>query len=69
MLVLSRKRGGVVRVGDHISIHVISINGNKIQLGIDAPEGVKILRAELCDSVDDAQSKGHPRHDETMEAE
>ena len=47
MLVLSRKPNQSIRIGDNISLHVIRIKGNVIQLGIEAPQDVRIVRSEL----------------------
>ena len=47
MLVLSRKPGEKIHIGSGITVTVVEIQGNKIRLGIDAPEEVPIFRAEL----------------------
>lgn len=47
MLVLSRKVGERVLIDDAVEIEVLSIQGNRIRLGIVAPDEVKILRGEL----------------------
>ena len=47
MLVLSRKPGEKIHIGSGITVTVIEVQGNKIRLGIDAPEEVPIFRAEL----------------------
>jgi carbon storage regulator len=47
MLVLSRKPGETIVVGDDIIVTVVSINGNRIKLGIEAPPEVSIKRREL----------------------
>jgi carbon storage regulator len=49
MLVLSRKPGEQVYIGNHITITVVEIKGNRVRLGIDAPSDVSVLRAELND--------------------
>jgi carbon storage regulator len=49
MLVLTRKAGEKIRIGDEIVLTVIEIKGNRIKLGIDAPSEVSIVRGELCD--------------------
>lgn len=46
MLVLSRKPGEKVYVGA-ITLQVLAIQGQRVRLGIDAPEEVAIFRAEL----------------------
>ncbi len=47
MLVLSRKLNQSIHIGDGISIRVVRIKGNSIQLGIDAPQDVHVVRSEL----------------------
>lgn len=47
MLVLSRKLNQSIHIGDGISIRVVRIKGNSIQLGIDAPKEVHVVRSEL----------------------
>ncbi len=49
MLVLSRKPGEKILIGSDITITVIECRGNKIRIGIEAPQDVSILRAELND--------------------
>lgn len=50
MLVLSRHPNEIICIGTDIFIHVNEIRGDKVRLGIVAPENVKILRKELCGS-------------------
>lgn len=47
MLCLGRKAGEKILIGNDIVLTVISINGSKIRLGIEAPPGVVIMRSEL----------------------
>jgi len=47
MLVLTRKSGEQIHIGQDITITVVDVGGNRIRLGIDAPEAVSIFRAEL----------------------
>ena len=49
MLVLSRKPGEQIYVGNNITITVVEIKGNRVRIGIDAPGDVSVLRAELHD--------------------
>jgi carbon storage regulator len=47
MLVLTRKVGEEILIGDQIKIKVIEISGNKVRLGIDAPATLRIYREEI----------------------
>ncbi len=47
MLVLTRKPGEKLVIGNNIVVTVVQISGNKIRLSIDAPDDVRILRGEL----------------------
>ena len=47
MLILSRKKGESIKIGDDIEIFVSEIKGDKGRLGISAPGDMKICRTEL----------------------
>jgi carbon storage regulator len=49
MLVLSRKVGERIQLGDHITVTLVKINGNTVRLGIDAPANMSVARQELID--------------------
>ena len=53
MLVLTRKSDEAIKLGDSITITVVEIKGNKVRLGIDAPDGIRIYRKELFDKIKD----------------
>jgi carbon storage regulator len=55
MLVLSRKVGERVLVGDKVVITVVRIGPNAVRLGIEAPKEMNIVREELCVKGDDSQ--------------
>lgn len=48
MLVVSRKSGESIQVGDGINITVVEIKGSKIRLGVTAGKETTILRGEIC---------------------
>jgi carbon storage regulator len=47
MLVLSRKPGEKVIIGNSIAVTVVEIKGNRVRIGFDAPNEVRIFRVEL----------------------
>jgi carbon storage regulator len=47
MLVLTRKPGEKIHVGPDITVTVLEVVGNKIRIGIEAPEDIRVLRSEL----------------------
>jgi carbon storage regulator len=48
MLVLTRKVGEQVVVGEDIRVTVVAVNGQGVRIGIEAPDDVVIRRQELC---------------------
>ena len=51
MLVLSRRTGQGLRIGDAIRVSVVMVDGQYVRLGIEAPPDYKILREELWTSI------------------
>ncbi len=51
MLVLTRKMGDGIVIGDDITIKIIEIKGGAIRIGIDAPKECKIYRQEVFDRI------------------
>jgi len=47
MLVLSRKQSQRIKVGDSIVVTVVRLSGDKVRLGIEAPDDMLVLREEL----------------------
>ena len=47
MLVLSRKAGETINIGEGVKVSVIRLEGGRVRLGVEAPENVRILRGEL----------------------
>ena len=47
MLILTRRIGETINIGNDIKITVTAISGNQVRIGISAPKEVKVLRQEL----------------------
>ena len=51
MLVLSRQRDEAIIIGDDIKITVVDIRGDKVRLGVEAPEEISVHRKEIYDAI------------------
>jgi carbon storage regulator len=61
MLVLSRKAGQSIRIGDDITVHIVK-TGDKVRIGIEAPRSINVVRTELVDgAVDCVLAAGESR--------
>lgn len=52
MLVLSRKSGESITIGDEVTVTVLSISGGQIRIGIEAPKDIEVHRQEIKDKID-----------------
>ncbi len=52
MLILGRKEGEIILIGDDIMIKVIDICKASVRIGIDAPQSVAVYRKELYDALE-----------------
>jgi carbon storage regulator len=57
MLVLTRKPGQSIMIGDGVEVQVLSVAGEKVRLGITAPRDVSIFRNEVYDRIE-GESRG-----------
>lgn len=51
MLVLSRQKDQTIMIGDHIEITVVDIRGDKVRLGISAPNQIPVHRKEVYEAI------------------
>ena len=58
MLVLSRKAGERIWIGDDISVTVVRITGGGVRIGIEAPHEMPVVREELKEKMEQAEAKG-----------
>lgn len=65
MLILSRKRGEVIRIGNDIEITVMRISGENVRIGIDAPKEMNIVRTELSRATTGSESDPRNSHEAT----
>ena len=53
MLILTRKLGENIRIGDKIRITVLDVKGGQVKLGIDAPSHIAVHREEIYEKIRD----------------
>ena len=69
MLILRRRAGETLLIGDNVKVTVMDVYEGGVRLAIDAPKSVQILRSELLQAVDanrDAAAKEAERPDELL---
>jgi len=57
MLILTRKPGEKIMIGDDIVVSVISVKGPQVRLGVDAPSDVEVHREEIYNRIQDEKEK------------
>jgi carbon storage regulator len=55
LLVVSRKLGERILIGDKIAITVVKINGSGVRIGVEAPPELAIMREELAEELNRAE--------------
>ncbi len=71
MLVLTRKLGETIVIGDNIIIKVVDIHGKQIRLGIEAPSEITIFRGEIYERIqqENKGSKAEPKDPQRRSSE
>jgi carbon storage regulator len=60
MLILTRRIGESIMVGDEVSFTVLGVRGNQVRLGINAPQHVSVHREEIYHRIQEEKQQNQP---------
>jgi carbon storage regulator len=68
MLILTRRVGETVMIGNDVTVTVLGVKGNQVRVGINAPKSVAVHREEIYDRIKREQEEGSGDNDGEPEA-
>ena len=62
MLILTRRVGETLMVGDEVTVTVLGVKGNQVRIGVNAPREVAVHREEIYERIKAEESQGQPEN-------
>ena len=59
MLILTRRVGESLMIGDDVTITVLGVKGNQVRIGVNAPKEVAVHREEILNRIEEAVAEEH----------
>ncbi|MFB9885784.1 carbon storage regulator CsrA [Balneatrix alpica] len=63
MLILTRRVGETLMVGDDVTVTVLGVKGNQVRIGVNAPKDVSVHREEIYQRIQKEKQEQHPNQD------
>jgi carbon storage regulator len=60
MLILTRRVGEAVMIGEEVTVTVLGVKGNQVRIGVDAPKTVSVHREEIFERIKSEQAGDSP---------
>ena len=60
MLILTRRVGETIMIGDSVTVTVLGVKGNQVRVGVNAPKDIAVHREEIYERIKREQEGGQP---------
>ena len=64
MLILTRRVGETLIIGDNVTVTVLGVKGNQVRIGVNAPKDVTVHREEIYERIKKEKEQAHPGSEE-----